>query len=157
MPGIVVALTLGVLCIVSALIWSMADIWPTPDGGITVSQDALMDAIINTAIAMGIAAIGVLLALKFLPQSPLFKRFVSEGSVKGISNSGSSGLPAGQASGKPDIGAIGTVTKDLRPLGQIEIDGQLYQARCQHGGIPRGRRVRVTEHQSFSILGVEPV
>ncbi len=151
MPGIVVALALGALCILSALIWSMADIWPTPDGGITVSPDALWSAAKDALLAFCIAGIGLVLAWRYLPESPLFRPLISTGSVKGVSvtNAGNS---SGEQGGQPEIGATGRVTKELRPIGQVEIDGQLYTARCNHGQINCGQRIRVTQHKDFTLI-----
>jgi membrane-bound serine protease (ClpP class) len=43
----------------------------------------------------------------------------------------------------PPVGAQGLTTTDLRPIGEVEIDGRVFQARA-NAWIERGSRVRVT-------------
>ena len=45
--------------------------------------------------------------------------------------------------GGPPVGAQGLTTTDLRPIGEVEIDGRVFQARA-NAWIERGSRVRVT-------------
>lgn len=152
-PGVFVMVILGLACILGSLIWSMADIWPTPDGGITISMAALTEAIENAFIAMGIAVVGLLAMWRFLPGSSIFRRYVSEGAIDGVSevDAGGGSSSSGQTS-LPDIGARGTVVKDLHPMGMIEIDGHQYQAKSAHGEIQRGQHVVVVKRGSFALV-----
>jgi membrane protein implicated in regulation of membrane protease activity len=52
------------------------------------------------------------------------------------------------------IGAEAVVTEACRPLGQVRLGGELWQARCQ-AGADRGERVRVVDRSDL-ILVVEP-
>ncbi|MDP0497142.1 MAG: NfeD family protein [Verrucomicrobiota bacterium JB024] len=155
-PGVIVVAALGLLSIVAAIVWSMADIWPTPDGGVTISGEALAEAFQNALIAVILAGIGLAILWRFLPSSPLFRRFISVGAVGGVSEVDAHG--GSSSSGQttlPDLGARGTVVRDLHPTGIIEIDGQQYQAKCAHGEIKRGQPVIVVQRGSFALV-VEP-
>lgn len=52
------------------------------------------------------------------------------------------------------IGAEAVVTEACRPLGQVRLGGELWQARCE-AGADRGERVRVVGRSDL-ILVVEP-
>jgi len=49
----------------------------------------------------------------------------------------------GASAALPPVGAQGLTTTDLRPIGEVEIDGRVFQARA-NAWIERGSRVRVT-------------
>jgi membrane-bound serine protease (ClpP class) len=53
------------------------------------------------------------------------------------------------------IGAEAVVTEPCRPLGQVRLRGEIWQARCEAGGDP-GERVRVTGREDLVLL-VEPL
>jgi membrane-bound serine protease (ClpP class) len=53
------------------------------------------------------------------------------------------------------IGASGRVAADCRPLGQVRVGGELWQARCQAGAVA-GETVRVVARDGLTLL-VEPV
>ncbi len=152
-PGVTVVALLGLISIVTAIVWSMADIWPTPDGGVTISTEALLDAVQNALIALALAGVGLALIWRFLPNSTLFKRFISVGQVGGVSevDAGGGSSSSGQTA-LPDLGARGVVIRDLHPMGLVEIDGQSYQARCTTGEIRRGQPVVVVQRVSFALV-----
>ena len=52
------------------------------------------------------------------------------------------------------IGRAGVATTDLWPEGQVKVDGELWQARCD-GGVDAGRRIVVTGIEGLT-LTVEP-
>jgi membrane protein implicated in regulation of membrane protease activity len=53
------------------------------------------------------------------------------------------------------LGAEGVVTDACRPLGQIRLRGELWQARCG-AGADRGQRVRVTGRDGLVLLVERP-
>ncbi|QYY36483.1 NfeD family protein [Ruficoccus sp. ZRK36] len=156
-PGVMLPVILGLLSIAAAIIWSMADIWPTPDGGFTISREAMLDALQNGLIALVLTGVGLALIWRFLPGSSLFKRFISVGAINGVSEVDAHGgsTSAGQTT-LPEAGATGIVVRDLHPMGTVEIDGQTYQARCQNGEIRRGQPVVVVSRATFALV-VEPL
>jgi membrane-bound serine protease (ClpP class) len=52
------------------------------------------------------------------------------------------------------IGAEAETVTTCRPLGQIRLDGELWQARCS-AGVDAGARVRVTAREGLTLV-VEP-
>ena len=52
------------------------------------------------------------------------------------------------------VGREATVISPCRPEGQVQIDGEIWQARCAAGAAP-GDRVRVTGREQL-VLIVEP-
>lgn len=53
------------------------------------------------------------------------------------------------------IGAKAVVVSPLRPTGQVRIDGEIWEARCE-AGAGTGERVRVTGRKRLTLV-VEPV
>lgn len=51
----------------------------------------------------------------------------------------------------PADGAVGVSRTDLRPVGRVEIDGQLHEALAEGGFIEAGRAVRVTGREGSSL------
>ncbi len=49
-------------------------------------------------------------------------------------------------------GARGTVVKDLRPSGEVEIDGERFQAVATFGVLPKGSRVEVVDGDTLRLL-----
>ena len=53
------------------------------------------------------------------------------------------------------IGREAVVTLPCRPVGQVRLDGEIWEARCEAGASP-GDRVRVTGREKLTLI-VEPV
>jgi membrane-bound serine protease (ClpP class) len=53
------------------------------------------------------------------------------------------------------IGREAVVSEPCRPVGQVRLDGEIWEARCQ-AGASTGDRVRVTGRQRLTLV-VEPV
>jgi membrane-bound serine protease (ClpP class) len=53
------------------------------------------------------------------------------------------------------IGREAVVSTPCRPVGQVRLDGEIWEARCE-AGADTGERVRVTGRQRLTLL-VEPV
>ncbi|MEM8550426.1 MAG: hypothetical protein AAGF10_06510, partial [Verrucomicrobiota bacterium] len=58
-PGGFVLAGLGFICVVASLVWSMADVWPTRDGGFTISTQALINALKDASLALAVCAFGL--------------------------------------------------------------------------------------------------
>ena len=97
----------------------------------------------------------MLAVLKFLPKSPLWDRMVLSAAIEGTAAGAD---PATGAALIPAPGAEGTVVLPLRPTGEIEVDGQRYEARIEVGELPRGARVRIVRRADFVLIveAVEP-
>ncbi len=156
LPGTFVFLIVGMLFIFGALIWSLADVWPTPEdgGGIsfTVDADSLWMALYELLGAFAIAAIGLILVWRFLPVMPLYGRLVHQtaGAMPDPTVTGGSQVPGGNS--LPDVGSRGKVTRPLHPLGEVEIEGKRYQATVDVGSLDRDTRIIVTGYGHFCLL-----
>jgi membrane-bound serine protease (ClpP class) len=53
------------------------------------------------------------------------------------------------------IGALGIVSEPCRPLGQVRLAGELWQARCE-AGADEGEEVRVVGRSGL-VLAIEPL
>ena len=51
---------------------------------------------------------------------------------------------------RPEVGDIGIAVSDLYPTGEIEIDGQHYEAKVEIGMIDKGARVRIVRSDTFN-------
>lgn len=148
LPGTIVFLALGMLLFLGALLWSLADVWPTVDGGITVDMESLISAGATLSFSLILSVIGMVIVAKILPKTPLFDRFVvgdPQVAAVGpaIASSGSISLPT--------AGTRGIAIRPLHPIGEVEIEGQRYQARSQVGAIGQGATIEVVARGQFNL------
>ncbi len=157
-PGLIVPALVGVVLIFGSLIWSMADIWP--DEPIEWTGGTFAMPLLNMVVGMAIAIVGAVIFARLLPKTWIWNKLVLQTAV-GNSPGGPHGgtrvayNPSGTPSGWPDVGTTGKAVSDLFPNGEVEIDGQRYQAKCRLGQIEHGTPIVVVGYQDFS-LTVEP-
>ncbi|HQU09564.1 MAG TPA: ATP-dependent Clp protease proteolytic subunit, partial [Opitutales bacterium] len=128
-PGVWLVAGTGLLCIVGALVWSMADVWPnqsplaTPEIFIGPLEDLVWGAII--------AVVGIVALSRFLPKSWIWDRLVlSTQGVPGDALRGIREYAVRHAEHPlPAVGAKGVTLTDLFPSSYVTIDGAKYQAR----------------------------
>jgi membrane-bound serine protease (ClpP class) len=158
LPGTFVFLIIGLLFVLGSLLWSLSDIWPAPQGdgpggiSFTVEIDSVWAALYEILGAFAIAAIGLWLIWRFLPNTPVYGRLV---------HSASGAMPdpviagGGEVRGTeslPDVGSKGVVVSPMHPLGEVKIDGKRYQASVAIGSLDRGTPVVVIGYNNFSLL-----
>lgn len=151
LPGTLLPGALGAIMMAGALLWAMADIWPTPDGGYTVNWSSVEVAIRNLLIGAVIALLGMVLLWRFLKGTGMYRHVVSEGHVGGLNPVAAGGGRSAAGKDLPAVGTEGLAVTDLRPLGTIEIDGNRFNATVGSGQINRGKRVRVIGRASFAL------
>jgi len=49
------------------------------------------------------------------------------------------------------VGGVGEVVRECRPLGQIRLDGEFWEARCDEGAV-KGERVRVVGRDRLTLV-----
>jgi membrane-bound serine protease (ClpP class) len=159
LPGTFIFLVLGLLFILGSLLWSLSDIWPVPEdgngpGGIqfTVDLDSVWMAVYELLGAFAIALIGLWLIWRFLPNTPIYGRLVLAGSGPMPDPVITGGGSVRGTASLPDVGATGVVVSPMHPLGEVEIDGQRYQASVAIGSLDRGTRGVVTGYKHFNLL-----
>ena len=112
-----------------------------------VFLDALGDAAVDCATAVGIVAIGVVLTIRYLPRTVLHRHIVVEGAVTATST-GDLEARAGAI-----IGRRGEASEALHPSGVVRIGGEPIRARAEHGAhIETGAAVEVVSVEFGEIV-----
>lgn len=160
LPGTFVFLIAGLVLVLGSLIWSLADFWPTPGGGdgnggpgfgFEVDPANLWLALYEVLGGLGIALIGLILVWRFLPKTPLYGRLVHQYAGAAPDPVVAGGGHAGTGKGLPDLGSHGVVSKVLHPIGEVEVDGQRYEATCSVGILEKGTAITVTGYRAFAL------
>jgi membrane-bound serine protease (ClpP class) len=157
-PGTLIFGFTGVLCILGAMVWSFADVWPVvPEPGEvpvdwTLNTESLENGIINLALSLLIAVAGLWAIWRFLPNSWLLKRVVVEGSSADPNPVISGGGRYVESDSLPDIGTEGYVMSDLKPTGLVKIGGERFEATTSVGDVRKGDKVIVVGYKSYSLL-----
>ena len=149
LPGIVVFAVTGLALMLGSLLWSMADIWPNQP--VTVRDDLFLLPLRDLGLGL-VVAVGLALALaRFIPKGWFFSRLAVTRPVAGAAQIAGVAPEIGAAAsglvGRTAIAATG-----LYPSGQVEIDGQRYEARLEVGSAPAGARVIVRRKTDFGLV-----
>lgn len=158
LPGTLIFLLLGIALMLGALVWSLADVWPVPEpvdnGGFPfeIAAEAMWSSVYQVLIALAIAVAGLMLLWRFLPSTPLFGKLVHADVLGNPDPVVAGGSQVAGVAALPDQGALGKVTRDLHPLGEVEIGGIRYQATVAVGALSRGTPVRVVGYRNFCLL-----
>ncbi|MDD3180000.1 MAG: ATP-dependent Clp protease proteolytic subunit [Opitutaceae bacterium] len=150
-PGMVLPALLGVVLMLGALLWSMADIWPDQPITIAGSGDLFLRPLLNLGAGVGLALLLALILIRYLPREWFWDKLVLHGSV------GTAAQLAGQAPEAADgvdalTGAEGVAVTGLFPSGEVEIFGRRYQARIDLGSAQAGTPVVVKGRTDFGLL-----
>ncbi len=147
LPGTFVLGSIGLVCIFGSLLWSLSDVWPTFDGGVDVEMENVVHAAYRLSLGLLISMVGIVLFWRFLPRMGLFDRFVlADGGLETVAYT-----PETSSTVLPEPGALGVVTRSLRPSGEVEIEGRRYEARVITGTLDRGERIVVVRHVAFGL------
>ena len=150
-PGIMVFALLGGVCMRGALVWAMADIWPTPD--FELSFDLFYQPFIDLGWGLLVTiCLGVAMA-RFLPKSFFWDRLIlakTVGHANPLVTGGASSLE--NPENLPKIGSKGLTTSSLFPSGTVEVDGRRYQAQVRLGSLPVNSAIRVVKHSDFNLV-----
>ncbi len=150
-PGTFVALSLGLALIVGSILWSMADLWPTGDGGVRIEPEAFVDPMITFSLSLIITSVGIAVLWKFLPESWVLKRIALQ-TASAQANPVTAGGGTSASSRLPDVGDEGVVITPLRPNGTVEFNGERFEAGSEFGTLDKGERVIVTGYRNFYLL-----
>ena len=109
--------------------------------------DALREAGFGSATAVGIVVGGLLLAVRYLPRSPLRRRFMVEGAITATS----AGDIEDRAGGL--VGERGKATEALHPSGMVQIGSESIRALARHGAyIAAGTPVEVVSVEFGEVI-----
>lgn len=149
-PGLVVVALTGVIFMLASLVWAGADYWPNQPMTVNFSGEMLMQPLLNLGVAL-VIAIGLLaIFLKYLPKTGLYGHLAVQGA---------SLVPAQMAGAAPQAAAMiagltgrrGVAVTGLFPSGEVEIDGQRYQAKVGLGFVEARSPIVVTGHTDFGL------
>lgn len=144
-PGVAVPALTGIVLMLVALVWSMADLWPNEP--IQFTGEAFAQPLTNVGYGM-LLSLGLFAALlRFLPQGWFWDRLTVNAVAGTVAQSAAGGAAAGGL-----IGSIGVAATALRPGGQIEIGGKRYEARAMLGSIAPGTRIVVRSREDFALV-----
>lgn len=145
-PGIIVAALTGVLLMLGALVWSMADLWPNEP--VTINSGVFTAPLLNMGYGLLVAAVMAVALVRYLPRGWFWNKMILETAIDAQSQGGATG--AGEAGAL--TGRRGVVVSALMPSGQVEIDGRRYEARVAVGAIETGATVVVLKRSDFGLI-----
>jgi len=151
LPGVVVMAVVGMVLMLGALVWSMADLWPNEPFTVAWSSDAFVQPIMNLGLGLVIAvALGLAIA-RFLPRGWLWDRLILSAAVDTAAQM-SGGAPTTARKLDEMIGQRGIVVAALRPSGQVEVAGRRFEARADIDAIDVGAEVVVRGRTDFGLV-----
>jgi membrane-bound serine protease (ClpP class) len=145
-PGVIVAALTGVLLMLGALVWSMADLWPNEP--VKINSDVFTQPLVNMGLGVVVALVLAVLFARFIPRGWFWDKMILQAAIDTDAQT-SDVRTAGTAT---LVGRRGVVTTTLMPSGQIEIDGQRYEARVAVGMIEAGAAVTVVKRSDFGLV-----
>ena len=144
-PGVLVAALSGVLLMLGALVWSMADLWPNEP--VNFDGDVFTRPLINLGLGVAVAVALAAVLARFLPHGRIWGRLAVGGAVAGA---GVAPEVLNELGGL--VGREGVAVTGLFPSGQVGIDGRRYEARLELGFAEAGTRVRVLRSTDFNLI-----
>lgn len=141
-PGLFLPAILGLVLMIGSLVWAMADLWPKQE--IDWSINFFRLPLLELGQSFGLAFILGYLALKLLGMTPMGKSMILETTIKGTN---SDNFPF-----KTEIDQSGVALTELYPVGKVEINGKIYEARSNMGKIEKGEKVIVLKKSGFELL-----
>lgn len=148
-PGVALFMITGLLLVLGSLIWSMADLWPTSDGGIVWKPEVFLKPFLELSLGFIVAAVGMVLVGRFLPQRWVQRRI----GLQTVAASPSATLASGGPSHAqlPDVGSQGVVVAPLRPVGVVEVNGTRFDAVADWGTLDNGQSIQVVGTRNFAL------
>ncbi|HSI08786.1 MAG: nodulation protein NfeD [Rariglobus sp.] len=145
-PGVIVAALTGLILMLGALVWSMADLWPNEP--IDFNSDVFVRPFANLGIGVVIAVVLAVVLARFLPRGWFLDRLILQPASGAIVHT-----PADRSSRSDTlIGRTGVVMTPLLPSGQVEIDGRRYEALVAVGSVDVGDTVVVRGQSDFNLI-----
>ncbi|MGC3958887.1 MAG: NfeD family protein [Verrucomicrobiota bacterium] len=137
-PGTFIAGILGAITILVALIMAMVDVYPGMPAlpSLPQLQLPLRDLSIAVLVSVGV----VLVLARFLPETPLFQRLVSQGA------SGEASVTAQAAQQSARLGKVGVTVAPLCPGGKARFDDELLDVITRGEMIAKGQQVKIIGH-----------
>lgn len=145
-PGVIVAALTGVLLMLGALVWSMADLWPNEP--VSINSDVFTRPLVNMGLGVLVAAVLAVIFARFMPRGWFWDKMILQAAIDTDAQA-----PSASAHGVAAlVGRRGVVMTALMPSGQIEIDGRRYEARVAVGMVEPGASVVVVKRGDFGLV-----
>jgi len=141
LPGFGLAGIGGLLCLAAALTLALIGL-PL---GVSWELGLITDALSVVVISTFVAALLLLVAMRFLPQRRFARGLVLQTTLDAVVTPPPSAL----------LGALGVASTDLRPSGKALIDGRLVDVVSQLNFVERGAPVQVVEVEGARIVVIE--
>ncbi len=150
-PGIILPALVGVLMMLGALVWSMADLWPNEPLTVAWSADAFAQPLQNLGLGLLVAvALGAAFA-RFLPKGWVWDKMVVGSTIGGVAQ-----MAGVRPESADEVAALtgqrGVAVTVLRPSGQVEIAGRRYEAIVEMGAVDAGDAVVVRGRTAFALV-----
>ena len=152
-PGTGVTGIAGVLCLLGALLLGTVDKIDWNDWKVGDFSGSLLDLLRGPAFTLGTGLLGgsvlVFLLMRFLPNTFLFRAFVSKQELAG-------GASLSTQASAPDYqdrtGFTGEALTDLRPSGKVVFSGEELDVVADGAFIRKGSKVRVLRQDGMKIV-----
>ena len=152
-PGTGVTGILGVLCMLGALLLGTVDKIDWNDWQVGDFSGNLLDLLRGPALTLGAGLLGgcilVLLLMRFLPNTPIFRAFIAKQELAGGASLDDTAAVAGS---EKRVGWTGEALTDLRPSGKAVLSGQELDVVADGAFISKGAKVRVLEQDGMRIV-----
>ncbi|CAM2927325.1 NfeD family protein [Rariglobus hedericola] len=145
-PGVIVAALSGLLLMLGALVWSMADLWPNEP--VSINSEVFTQPLVNMGLGLLVAGVLAVLFARFMPRGWFWDKMILQAAI----NADSQGAATGSTESGALTGRRGIAATALMPSGQIEIDGRRYEARVVVGMIEAGAAVVVVKRSDFGLV-----
>jgi membrane-bound serine protease (ClpP class) len=136
----------GLVLVVGGLI--LGSLGPGFDFSSPIDRERIVDATARILISASLALVAVLVLSRYLPKTPVMKHLVLVPAGDGTAFAGAMPEASGRTAEVARVGAVGTVTSALRPVGKVVLDAHgahEFEARSAGPLIENGARVRVVE------------
>lgn len=144
-PGIFVAGAIGILMVLGSIVWALADIWPGQEFQIT--PELFVQPLIDLAIGLIIACIGVVIVGRFLLGSWIWDLLILRTSVGAQST-----VIKKDEEREVQVTDEGIAVTDLHPWGEVEIRGKRYPARVGVEVVNKDAAVEVIGKEDFGLI-----
>lgn len=140
-PGTFIAATVGVICVVAGMILAFQPfLWPDSPWQI----DLLESNIIHMGISVLVFAALAVIITRFLPKTPFFNRLILDTARSpALLHASAGAVDDVHRKASVEVGAAGTVVRDLRPIGEALFEGTRLDVQSEGEYIKTGTPIRV--------------
>lgn len=146
LPGTLWLGIVGLILVVGGLV--LGSLGPGFDFASPMDQRLVVSVSARILVSAAVALIAAMALTRFLPKTPVGKHLILAPSPDVAAFGGAMPESMGDLQARAQVGGLGMVCSDLRPVGKVTLDAtgdHEWEARSTGPLVPRGVRVRVTE------------